>query len=92
MSTETPKTETWYKAFYYQSHLSAKVVEVQVERWSESSVWIKGRRYARETEYEVYFPQRVNAIGLIRRTLKALAEKHEQQAKLYADAAAREDY
>ena len=51
---------TWYLArssgwFFARSTVKDLVKEVEVERHSGSSVWIGGRRLARESQYDNYF-------------------------------------
>jgi hypothetical protein len=51
--TQTKEKEvTKYKAFYY-SH--PEVEKVEVEKETELSVWIKGRREAKETQCSAFF-------------------------------------
>ena len=44
--------ETWYRL---QRWAIAEITPVEVERHTESSVWIKGRRNARTTAWDSYF-------------------------------------
>ena len=45
------KTETWYRAFL------GDINTVQVERHTEASVWINGRRNKRHApDYQAFFP------------------------------------
>jgi len=44
-----------YKTNACRWSITAKIEEVEVEREMESSVWIKGRRNAKVTEFDMYF-------------------------------------
>jgi hypothetical protein len=48
----------WYKVeSHWRSGESAKqITEVEVDRFTESSVWIDGKRLAIQSNYEAYFP------------------------------------
>ena len=43
---------TKYKAYYYSR---PEVEKVEVEKETESSVWIQGRREVKETQYSAFF-------------------------------------
>lgn len=43
---------TWFVARRYGQRISA----VEVDRFSEKSVWIKGKRHERLSRYESYYP------------------------------------
>ena len=47
--------ETWYEAF------GSSVSPAQVERSTEQSVWIGGRRVSRNTDWRCYFPSQQEA-------------------------------
>jgi outer membrane protein OmpA-like peptidoglycan-associated protein len=42
----------WFKTSNYHPHIT----KVAIEKFTDSSVWIDGRRRARATDFEGYFP------------------------------------
>ena len=44
-------SETWFKTYRWRNGIEA----VQVERHTDASVWMKGRKRARSGQYENYF-------------------------------------
>lgn len=50
----------------YKATISPSVERVEVERFTDSSVWIKGRRNARVSSYESYFFTREEALEHLR--------------------------
>lgn len=58
MSGETFEPGTWYVV---KGWSSKTIRRVEVERVTESSVWINGRRHARRSESDAYFPEFVQA-------------------------------
>jgi hypothetical protein len=55
----------WYKVENRWSsgiESSKQIIEVEVDRFTESSVWIGGKRMAIHTAYEAYFPTQQAAI------------------------------
>lgn len=45
-------SEIWYKT----SSWGERITSVEIERYSDTSVWISGKRRARVAEYAAYFP------------------------------------
>ena len=56
---------TWYKVNKYISKFGNEkwIVPIEVEKFSESSVWIKGNRHNRIAEYDNYFPTQDEAFN-----------------------------
>jgi hypothetical protein len=46
----------WYKVTVY-TFSSPKITSVEVERFSKHYVWIGGRRYQRESNFESYYQE-----------------------------------
>jgi len=75
---------TWYKASKYTDRIDS----VTVERDTDSSIWINGRRSAKATAYEQYFPTWYQACGyLLSRTQSKIAylERELEQEKSRLD-------
>jgi len=56
-------TNTWYEACFYGN----KIEPIEVERFTDVSVWIDGRRRSREG---VFFPTQGEAIQFVRNALE----------------------
>lgn len=67
-SEKTTETETWFEVTSLQWGPSIRAV--QVERSTESSVWINGRRSSRSSSYSRYFPTWDEAVEVVRRRMK----------------------
>jgi len=50
------------------------IEEVEVDRETESSVWINGRRRARQSEYEMFFSTREKAKDFLVRRMQSKVE------------------
>lgn len=71
-----PQADIWYVA--RKSNYSAKKIEaVVVERHTESSVWIKGRKRAQQSTYDNYFP----TWGAAHAMLMADAKEHVESCR-----------
>jgi len=47
----------------YKTTRSPKIEKIEVEKTTESSVWINGRRRSRKSSYECYFDTKEDAIS-----------------------------
>jgi len=56
--------ETWYKA--HTSFYRPEITPVEVERSTDKSVWIKGRRNLRKSDYYQFFKTKLGAIECLR--------------------------
>jgi hypothetical protein len=66
-------TETWYRV---STFCYPQIETAAVERSTRSSVWIMGRRQARESTFHMFYPTLGEAIDRGRKMLRdALAEK-----------------
>jgi hypothetical protein len=70
--------ETWYKTSYYD-----EIKPVEVEKHTDSSVWVKGKRLSRTTEWSCYFDNFQDAKDHLVRKCRSKIEHHRQQALNY---------
>jgi hypothetical protein len=67
----------------YNSTSEPEIEEVDVQRESEDSVWIKGDRFYKITSYARYFATRVEAVGyLINRALEDLERSNREAERI----------
>lgn len=69
-----------YRARFNDHDEGTGVKEILVDRWSDKSVWINGRRFAVRSKYEAYFATRLEAINAMR---AYLTDSMEAAKKIY---------
>lgn len=82
--------ETWFIAKYHSSTTMAKVEPVEIERATESSVWINGQRCAIRTDRVAYFSTRDEAVSFIRKCMTVKASAIRNQLRQLEESALRD--
>jgi hypothetical protein len=75
-------SEMWYEVSYYDT-LSPQINPVEIDRHTESCVWIYGRKYAKKSDWKCYFKTTEEGTDLIIKCLQEGIDLHQKRIDAY---------